>query len=73
MVSGAGLITMVSLALTFCAGAPASVTFTVIGEEPAVVGVPLTVHPFCVRPAGRAPVIEHVYGVVPPLAVIVPL
>lgn len=45
MVNGAGLITMVSLALTFCAGLPASVTFTVIGDEPAVVGVPLTVHP----------------------------
>jgi hypothetical protein len=73
MVNGAGLITMVSFALTFCAGLPASVTFTVTGEEPSVVGVPLTVHPVRVRPAGSAPVIEHAYGVVPPLAVIVPL
>ena len=73
IVSAAGLITIVSLALTFCPGLPASVTFTVIGDEPAVVGVPLTVHPVSVRPAGSAPVIEHAYGVVPPLAVIVAL
>ena len=59
MVSGAGLMTMVSFWLAFCAGLPESVTVTVIGEEPAVVGVPLTVHPVSVRPAGRAPVIEH--------------
>jgi hypothetical protein len=71
MVNAAGLITMVSLALTFCAGLPVSVTFTVMGDAPAVVGVPLTVHPANVRPAGSVPVIEHVYGVVPPLAVIV--
>lgn len=73
MVNAAGLITIVSLALTFCAGLPASVTFTVIGDEPAVVGVPLTVQPARVRPAGSAQVIEHAYGVVPPLAVIVAL
>lgn len=60
IVSAAGLITMVSLALTFCAGLPASVTFTVMGDEPAVVGVPLTVQPVWVRPAGSAPVIKHV-------------
>jgi hypothetical protein len=66
------LITIVSGWLAFCAGLPESVTFTVIGEEPAAVGVPLTVQPVRDRPAGRAPVIEHRYGVVPPLAVIVP-
>lgn len=73
IVNAAGLITMVSFALTFCAGLPASVTFTVMGDEPAVVGVPLTVHPASARPAGSAPVIEQEYGAVPPLAVIVAL
>ena len=63
---------MVSPWLAFCAGLPESVTFTVIGEEPATVGVPLTVHPASESPAGSVPVIEHEYGVVPPLAVIVP-
>ena len=70
MESAAGAMTIVSLALTVCAGVPASVTFTVIGEDPAVVGVPLTVHPVRVSPAGSVPVeMEHAYGVVPPLAV----
>ena len=69
-----GVITIVSLALTFCAGLPASVTLTVTGELPAVVGVPLTVHPVSDKPAGRVPaLIEHVYGVVPPVAVMVEL
>ena len=71
MVSADGLITMVSLALAFCAGLPESVTFTTMGEEPAVVGVPLTVHPARLSPAGKLPVIEQVYGVVPPAAAIV--
>jgi hypothetical protein len=72
MVNAAGLITIVSFELAFCAGLPESVTLTTIGEDPAVVGVPLTVQPVSVSPAGRVPVIEHVYGVVPPVAVIVP-
>ena len=66
------MMMMVSFWLAFCAGLPESVTFTVIGEDPALVGVPLTVHPVSVSPAGSEPVIEHEYGVVPPLAVIVP-
>jgi hypothetical protein len=45
--------------LAFCAGLPESVTFTVTGEVPAAVGVPLTVQPVSVRPAGSAPVIEQ--------------
>ena len=59
MVRGAGLITMVSFVLAFCAGLPESVTFTTIGEDPAVVGVPLTVHPFSIKPAGNVPVMEQ--------------
>jgi hypothetical protein len=59
MVRGAGLITIVSFWLAFCTGLPASVTFAVIGKKPAAVGVPLIVQPVRVRPAGRAPVIEH--------------
>lgn len=59
MVSGAGLITIVSFWLAFCVGLPESVTFTTIGEDPAVVGVPLTVQPFSRKPAGSVPVIEQ--------------
>ena len=70
MVSAAGAITIVSFCVAFCAGLPLSVTFTVTGELPAVVGVPLTVQPVSVNPAGSVPVIEHVYGEVPPVAVI---
>ena len=41
-------------------------------DVPAVVGVPLTVQPVKERPAGRAPpVIEQVYGAVPPVTPIV--
>ena len=60
MVSADGLITIVSFELAFCAGLPESVTLTTMGDEPAVVGVPLTVHPVRARPAGSVPVIEHV-------------
>lgn len=67
--SAAGEITIVSSCLAFCAGLPASVTLTVTVALPATVGVPLTVQPVRPRPAGSAPVIEQVYGVVPPLAV----
>ena len=74
MVNAAAAITMVSSAVTFCAGLPESVTLTVMGELPAVVGVPLTVQPASARPAGNVPAeIEQLYGVVPPLAVIVEL
>lgn len=59
IVNAAGAMTMVSAALTFCAGLPESVTFTVISDEPLAVGVPLTVHPVRVRPAGSAPVMEQ--------------
>jgi hypothetical protein len=69
--SAAGAMTIVSTWLTFCAGDPASVTFTVTIELPAVVGVPLTTHAASERPAGNAPVIEQLYGEDPPLAVIV--
>ena len=68
IVKAAGAITMVSFALAFCVGLPESVTLTVIGDEPCVVGVPLTVQPVRLKPAGNAPVTEHEYGVTPPVA-----
>lgn len=55
-----GEITIVSTWLAFCAGVPASVTFTVTVALPAVVGMPLTTHALRERPAGRVPVMEHV-------------
>jgi hypothetical protein len=58
----AGAMTMVSFWVAFCAGLPESVTFTTTGEDPAVVGVPLTVQALRLRPAGNVPVIEHEYG-----------
>src|ERR1700689_1169080 len=44
-------------------------------NEPAAVGVPVTapVDVFSVRPAGKVPIIENVYGAVPPVTVIAPL
>lgn len=54
-VSAAGLITIVSGPDVVCVGELASVTFTVTVELPAVVGVPLTVHPLMLRPAGSVP------------------
>ena len=66
----AGEITIVSTWLTACDGELASVTFTVTVALPATVGVPLTMQPDSERPAGREPVIEQAYGVVPPAAVI---
>jgi hypothetical protein len=71
--SVAGAMMMVSTWLTFCAGEPASVTLTVTIALPAVVGVPLTTHPVRLRPSGNVPVIEQLYGEVPPFAVIVEL
>ena len=64
-------MTIVSFWIAFCAGVPESVTVTVIAELPAAVGVPLTVHPLRIRPAGNVPTIEQLYGEVPPDAVIV--
>ena len=54
-----GAIVIVSFALVFCAGVPASVTVTRTVTLPATVGVPLTVHALRLNPAGRAPVIEQ--------------
>ena len=71
--SGAGEITIVSLWVAFCAGLPESVTLTVTGEDPAAVGVPLTVQAVRDRPAGRAPVMEQLYGGVPSEAVMAAL
>ena len=72
-VSVAGEMTTVWFELAFCAGLPESVTLTVTGDEPAVVGVPLTEHPESARPAGNVPVMEHEYGAVPSIAVMVEL
>jgi len=58
--NAAGTIVMVSLALAFWAGLPASVTLTRTVALPAVVGVPLTVQPVRLNPAGSAPVMEQV-------------
>jgi hypothetical protein len=57
--SAAGAIVMGWLALAVCAGLPASVTFTSTVTVPSVVGVPLTVQPVRLKPAGSVPVIEH--------------
>ena len=51
----AGLITIVSGPVVDCVGDSESVTFTVTVEFPAVVGVPLTVQPVMLRPAGKVP------------------
>ena len=54
--------------LVFPCGVELSVTYTVMLEVPAAVGVPLTMQPFSDRPAGRTPdVIVQAYGVVPPV------
>lgn len=58
-VSVAEAIVIVSFALTFCEGLPASVTLTRTGKLPAAVGVPLTVQPVRLSPPGRGPVIEQ--------------
>jgi hypothetical protein len=57
--SAAGAIVMGWLALAVCAVLPASVTFTSTVTVPSVVGVPLTVQPVRLKPAGSVPVIEH--------------
>ena len=73
-VNAAGLMTMVSGPVVDCVGDSESVAFTVTVEVPAVVGVPLTVQPLMLSPAGRVPaVIVQAYGEVPPLTPIVAL
>ena len=68
------MMTMVSGPEVVCDGEPASSTFTVTVELPAVVGVPLTMQPLKVRPAGSVPdVIEQLYGEVPPATPMVAL
>lgn len=55
--SAAGLITMVSGPDVVCVGDPESVTLIVTVELPAVVGVPLTVQPLMLSPAGSVPAV----------------
>jgi hypothetical protein len=59
-VRAAGLMVMDSGPVVLSCGLLASVTFTCKFEVPAVVGVPLTVQPLNVSPAGSVPeVIEQ--------------
>ena len=68
------LIVRLTGPLALCCGFELSVTLTVRFVVPATVGVPLTVHPVSVNPAGNVPaVIVQAYGVVPPVTSIVPL
>jgi len=54
--------------LVLCVGLELSVTSTVRFAVPAVAGVPLTVHPFRLNPAGSVPpVMVQLYGCVPPV------
>ena len=63
-----GVIVMLNGPLTLCFGLELSVTPIVRVELSAVVGVPLTVQPVTVKPAGNTPPTTlQVYGVVPPL------
>ena len=57
--SAAGAIVIDWFALAFCAGLPASVTFTRTVTLPDVVGVPLIVQPVRLKPPGNVPVMEH--------------
>jgi len=60
--------------LVLCCGFELSVTPTVRFAVPGVVGVPLSVQPFSVNPAGSVPpVIVQLYGVVPPVIPNVPV
>jgi hypothetical protein len=63
-----GVIVMLNGPFTLCFGLELSVTPIVRVELSAVVGVPLTVQPVSVRPAGSTPARTlQLYGVVPPL------
>jgi len=71
-----GRIVRLSGPLVLCCGDELSVTLTVRFAIPAAVGVPLTVQVLDVKvkPAGSVPpVIEQLYGVVPPVTPIVSL
>jgi hypothetical protein len=50
-------MTIVSGPVVVCTGLPESFTFTVTVELPAVVGVPLTVQPLRLSPAGKVPAV----------------
>ena len=50
-----GAMTIVSVPLTLCVGFDVSVTLAVMGALPAAVGMPLTVQPVRVKPAGNVP------------------
>ncbi len=64
----AGAMLMLSGPETVCTGVPESVALTVRFDVPASVGVPLTMQPFKVRPAGRVPAVNvQAYGEVPPV------
>ena len=66
-----GSIVMLNSLFAVCAGLLASLTCNVILNVPAAVGVP-PIEPLVVlsvKPGGNAPpMIDHAYGVVPPLA-----
>ena len=68
----AGVIVSVTLSVFVCCGLPESCTWNVNGVlVTAVVGVPVMapVEAFKDKPAGSVPlVMDHVYGVVPPVA-----
>jgi len=67
-------IVRLNVPLTLSCGLELSVTWIVRFVIPAIVGVPLTMHPVSVNPAGRAPVVMlHRYGPVPPVMSIVAL
>ena len=66
--SGAALITMLNGPDAVCGGVPPSVTCTVKLKGPCFVGVPVIVAPFRESPSGRAPEIDQLYGLVPPVA-----
>ena len=69
-----GSIVRLTGPLTLCCGFDASVAWMVMSEVPAVVGVPLTVQPVSVRPAGKVPFVTvQAYGAVPPVMPIVPV
>jgi hypothetical protein len=66
---GAEAIFSESVALAVCAGDAVSVTLNPRLNVPDVLGVPdRTPFEFSVKPAGSAVVADHVYGLIPPLA-----
>ncbi len=65
---GTGSTVMVMGPVVVMVGLLESVTFTVTGVDPGVVGVPVMVQPVSVRPAGSVPETRtQVYGPVPPV------